>query len=264
MSISIGGDGSRADASVDGLPVELGVAWAETARVLWSSRSSVATLQRIVDGVVSYVDACDAASVSMCHGETVDTPAWSDPVAAEIDTIQYATAEGPCLDAIAKEGVVYVEDLRHDPRWPAFGPRAADRGMHSLLSLRLGADAALGSLNLYARDVGAYELEERTKALVFAGHACVAVAAAREIEQLERKLAAERRRFNGLQRALPSHGLVALAEGILMDAERISRAQAFAALRRTAMQTGKHIADVAAYVARNRRLPKMARSRVDV
>src|SRR5579864_516159 len=102
---------------------EVAVAFAEIARTLFADRTVRGTLQRIVDFAVVTVEGCDAAGISLLTGTGVSTPVWSDPIALDVDTIQYETGEGPCLDALTSAAAVYAEDLAEDPRWPSFGDR---------------------------------------------------------------------------------------------------------------------------------------------
>lgn len=65
----------------------------------------------------------DHASItSVRYGKAV-TVAATSAVPEQADKIQYATGQGPCLDAIRREDTFRVDDLCTDPRWPAFGPR---------------------------------------------------------------------------------------------------------------------------------------------
>lgn len=75
-------------------------------------------------------------------GETVRTVAASSEMAAELDRICAEVGEGPALDVLQVNEMVYSDDLLADPRWPQFGTRAHDElGARSLVSyrLRLGA-----------------------------------------------------------------------------------------------------------------------------
>lgn len=67
-----------------------------------------------------------------------------------MDRIQYATGQGPCLDAIREHRVFVPEDLLAERRWPLFSARAvAETGVRSILSFRLFLQQdTLGSLNL--------------------------------------------------------------------------------------------------------------------
>jgi serine phosphatase RsbU (regulator of sigma subunit) len=104
-----------------------------------------------------------------------------------VDRIQYETGQGPCLSAIREEGIFHTDDLREEKRWPAFSARAAaETGVRSMLSFRLFLrEDTLGSLNLYSRNAGAFTEPSRSIGAVFASHAAVAFAAAREHDRAE-------------------------------------------------------------------------------
>ena len=104
---------------------ELASSFAGIARTLFSAQTVLATLQQIVDFAFATVEGSDVACISLRTADSVFTPAYSAPLAFEIDQLQYAAREGPCLDAISKEPTVYAEDLAEDQRWPVFGPQAA-------------------------------------------------------------------------------------------------------------------------------------------
>ena len=157
---------------------DLAAAFADIARTLFVERTVEGTLQRIVDFAQATVEGCNAASISLVTPNGITTPVSSDPIALEIDHFQYQCGEGPCLDAITEEPMLYADDLTIDVRWPKFGPVAVSLGMRSLLSCRLSAEETLGSLNLYARSPQAYGSVDRTKALIFATHAGIALGAA--------------------------------------------------------------------------------------
>ena len=61
-------------------------------------------------------------------------------------------------------------------RWPRWGPRAAEEGARSILSVRMANDQeALGALNLYSARPHAYDSDSVDLALVFASHAATAI-----------------------------------------------------------------------------------------
>jgi hypothetical protein len=234
---------------------DVAVAFADISRTLFSDPTVGGTLQRIVDFAVATVEGCDAAGISLLTGTEVTTPVWSDPVALDIDSIQYETGEGPCLDAVAGETIVYADDLAEDLRWPSFGPRAVALGMRSLLSCRLSADATLGALNLYAALPRAYGATDRTKALIFATHAGVALGAAEALENATVSLNTEMRRVKDLQGALASREVIGQAEGILIERERITADQAFSVLRRASQHLNIKLREVAQYVVDTGEVP---------
>jgi GAF domain-containing protein len=234
---------------------DVAVALAEISRTVFSDKTVRGTLQRIVDFAVATVEGCDAAGISLLTGTEVATPVWSHPIALDIDTVQYETAEGPCLDAIVSDKFVYAEDLADDPRWPSFGPRAVALGMRSLLSCRLMADAVLGALNLYAALPRAYGVTDRTKALIFATHAGVALGAAEAIENATVSLNAEIRRVSDLRGALASREVIGQAEGILIERERITADQAFGVLRRASQHLNIKLREVAQHLVDTGEVP---------
>jgi GAF domain-containing protein len=231
------------------------VAFAGIARTLFSARTVGETLQQIVDFAVLTVEGCDAAGISLLTGSRVTTPVYSHPVALEVDSVQYETAEGPCLDAITKETIVFAEDLAEDPRWPIFGPMAATLGMRSLLFCGLFADGTFGALSLHAGLRRAYGVIDRTKALIFATHAGVALGAAEAFEDAAISLNSEIHRVENLLRALASREIIGHAEGIIIERERITADQAFGVLRRASEHLNIKLREVAQYVVDTGEIP---------
>jgi hypothetical protein len=73
------------------------------------------------------------------------------------DSIQYATREGPCLEAVEGHDVARVADLAIDQQWPAFARRCVgETKVRSMFSLRLFLSSdARAALNFYAERPGA-------------------------------------------------------------------------------------------------------------
>jgi GAF domain-containing protein len=173
---------------------------------------------------------------------------WTEPKVLDVDTMQYTTGQGPCLDAIAQGESVYADDLLTDSRWPTFGPMAAEAGLRSLLSFCLFGKKTLGALNLYAPIPRAFGATDRAKGLIFATHAGVALAAAGEIEDATQALAVETARLENLHGALASRQVIGRAEGILMQRELITADQAFDLLRRASQHLNTKLREVAQFV----------------
>jgi len=227
---------------------DLATDFAEIARSLYSARTVEATLQRIVDFSIETIDGCSGAGISLVQGDEIVTPVWTEPKVLEVDKMQYSTGQGPCLDAISKGETLYADDLQKDPRWPTFGPMAAEAGLRSLLSFCLSGEITLGALNLYAALPHAFGATDRAKGLIFATHAGVALAAAVEVEDATQALAVETKRLENLHGALASRQVIGRAEGILMQRELITSDQAFDLLRRASQNLNKKLREVAQYV----------------
>jgi serine phosphatase RsbU (regulator of sigma subunit) len=163
-------------------------AFADVARALQAEQTAHLTMQKIVDLAPGSIEGCDHAGISLVVGQRIYTPAASDPVPVEVDRIQYATGEGPCLDAIRHHEVFVTDDLTEEVRWPHFSARAAaETGVRSMLSFRLFVEQdTLGSLNLYSRAPRAFGVDSRATGGVFAAHAAVALAAAQEHDVAQR------------------------------------------------------------------------------
>lgn len=242
-------------AEIDPGHSELASEFAGIARSLFADRTVRGTLQRIVDFAPVTVEGCDVAGISLLTGTEVATPVYSNPAALEVDNVQYETGEGPCLDAITKTTTVYAEDLAVDPRWSQFGPRAATLGLRSLLSCRLSAYGTLGALNLYAKLPRAYGAIDRTKAVIFAAHAGIALGAAEVLEDAGVSLDREIHRIEALSGALASREVIGQAQGILIERERITADEAFGVLRRASQHMNIKLREVARYVVDTGEIP---------
>jgi GAF domain-containing protein len=235
--------------------VELANTFAGIARSLSSEPTVLGTLQRVVDFAVATIEGCDVAGIFLLIGTEVTTPVYSEPLALEADTAQHEAGEGPCFDAVRGETVVYAQDLADDPRWPTFGPRAAALGLRSLLSCRLFTDGTLGALNLYARLPGAYGFIDRTKAVIFAAHAGVALGAAAALEGATVSFQGQVDLVENLRGALASREVIGQAEGILIERERITSDQAFGVLRRASQHLNVKLREIAQYVVDTGEVP---------
>src|SRR6201986_894645 len=97
------------------------------------------------------------------------TVACSDPVAAQVDEVQYELDDGPCLHAMRDGHLVRIEDTAEKAHWPEFEAQAASHGIRSCLALPLSPDGQpVGALNLYAREASAFGTAEARLAEHFA------------------------------------------------------------------------------------------------
>jgi transcriptional regulator with GAF, ATPase, and Fis domain len=195
---------------------------AGVARQLQKESSPTATWQRIVELTVQHMPACESAAISLVFpGGRIDTPAATDEAARAVDRIQYENGQGPCLDAIREHDSFLTADLAEESRWPQFaGPAAKETGIHSMLGFRLFVqEDTLGALNLYSRQVGAFDDSDRTLGGLFAAHAALAMSSAQERHTRE-----------GLEVALEGSRIIGLAIGMLMEQRQVDRETAFSIL----------------------------------
>ncbi|HVE47423.1 MAG TPA: GAF and ANTAR domain-containing protein [Acidimicrobiales bacterium] len=211
--------------------------FAEVARLLLAEHGVEATLTKVGQLAVQTIQGCDHAGVSLIEGRRISTVGASDDVPVQVDEIQYEVDEGPCLDAIRQHQVFLVGRLSDEERWPSFSRRAAaETGVASMLSLRLFVEQdTMGALNLYSRDVDAFDPDAQAMAAVFAAHASVALSAELQQEQFHE--------------ALSSRDVIGQAKGLLMAREGVTPDEAFQMLRRASQRLNIKLREVAERVA---------------
>lgn len=202
------------------------------------------TLQRIVDLGEKLLEDCDGVSLMLISkGGKIDTPAASSQVAYDSDMAQYATGEGPCLDAIKDDRTVVVDDLETDQRWPDYSARALELGVRSMISFRLYVtDDSMGALDMYSRQPDAFGRRSRLVGQVFAAQASVAMKATL-VEA-------------GLQMALQSRDVIGQAKGIVMARGRMTADMAFEVLTRLSQDRNQKLAELAEQIARTGEIPR--------
>ncbi len=209
----------------------------ELVRELLSQPEEEHNLPRILERFMELVPAADFAGISLRRGKgRVETPALTAPIVADLDGAQYELGEGPCLDAIWVQDTVVIDDTARDERWPRWGPRAAEIGARSVLSVRLATEAeVVGGLNLYAAQPAAFDEDAVQTAHRFVDPVTTALAVVERVE--------------GLRTAMQTRHLIGMAQGMLMLRYGLDEAQSFAFLSRTSQQTNVKLRDVAARVA---------------
>ena len=201
-------------------------------------------MQRAVQIATQIIPGCDAAGICVVYrGDRIDTHATSDDSLREIDALQHELDEGPCLDALREDHTVVSQDFASDDRWPSWGPQVVERlGLRSSVSYRLFVtDKDLGALNLYGRSASSFTDEDIADGLALAAHVGVALAAAQEVEHLER--------------ALSGRTVIGQATGILMERFDLEPDRAFSVLSRMSQQRNVKLRELAEQIVTTRTVP---------
>jgi len=136
------------------------------------------TVDHTLSRVVTYAQetvSCDSAGVMLVQDRRLVTAVTTDPVVEKLDVLQLECGEGPCVESLWNHDSYVIDDTARDPRWPAWGPRVAELGVRSVLSVRLFEPTrTLGALNLYASGVGRFDADDVAVGHIFARHASVA------------------------------------------------------------------------------------------
>jgi GAF domain-containing protein len=198
-----------------------------------------AALDRVAAISLRTLRGCDGAGVSLVEREKVTTASATDANVKAVDAEQYRTGEGPCLEAIRRGKPFIVESMADDRRWPRFGPRAAEKGILSSLSLPLQVhDRTLGALNLYSQSHRGFTAEDERTATLFAAQAAVALGNAHAFDRV-RAVAGQ------LEQGLKSSRVIGLAMGILVEREHCTQDEAFDMLRTISQNRNIKLRDVA-------------------
>ena len=189
-----------------------------------------AALNLVVVLARATVTGADGVSVSLAGDGGLITVASSDDTVEAMDADQYVTGEGPCVTAAAEGRRVQVESVDEETRWPAFTPRAQERGINAILSNPLRAGTRpMGALNIYSRTPCAFGREGQELAELFAEQASMVLTHAGD------DLAQDK--GGRLSEALRTREVIAQAQGALMERDGIAPDEAYAVLRHSSRRT---------------------------
>ncbi|MGS0688046.1 GAF and ANTAR domain-containing protein [Nakamurella sp. GG22] len=154
--------------------------------------------------------------------------------------------EGPCLDCYHTGAAVSVADLStQTARWPRFTAAAADQGFASVhaIPMLLRGDT-LGALGLFGTTPGALGETDLALAQGLAHVASIAIVQSTSRADRDEVLPA-------LHAAITSRAVVETAKGVLAHVHGLTMQEAFAALRDTARNQDRLLADIAREVIAN-------------
>jgi hypothetical protein len=225
------------------------------------SKSALADPEAVFRTLISAagrgVAGAESVSVVARDGAGLTSVVATDDRARRVDQRQFELGAGPCLQAIAEARACHVPDLGRDRCWPGFGQWASrECGLASALSVGFGEPGADGvdqggaCLNLYSARVGSFDEESVQVALLLAGCAGTALAAANNAL-----------RVANLERALHTNADIGTAIGVIMARYRRSHDQAMELLRSTSQRTHRKVSDLAAQVVNTGSLPGLGSPR---
>jgi GAF domain-containing protein len=217
---------------------------AEIARRLAEADDLDELLQRVVTLGEACLDGCQGVSLMLVRrGGVISSPAYSSRVAYDSDQAQYATNEGPCLEAIREHQTVLIDDLETDERWPRYREAALALGVRSMISFRLFLlGDTMGALDFYSSRPHAFDERSQLLGQVFASHAAVAMKAA--ISEA------------GTEAALRTRDVIGQAKGVLMTREGLTAVEAFERLRERSQQLNRPVRELAREVTETGELPE--------
>ena len=204
------------------------------------SVAAIAASDDVVDGALQLVVAlaratvtgADGVSVSLRRRGQLSTVAASDQTISAMDAGQYATGEalhrrvggGSLFDSAA---------LDTEMRWPAFTPRALALGIKAdLVVAPFGQRPTGRGAEFISSTAGAFATDAQQLASVFAAEASTILSYA-GVGITDDQMGF---RFG---EALETRQVIALAQGVTMERDRIDEHAAYTALRRISVRTGR-------------------------
>lgn len=226
----------------DYLPEEFHQRLARVIKLVRTQRTLPSKLEAVVELAKRTVPNCDAAGVSLVVVGEPLTSAATDPVVLEVDLVQYATGQGPCVQAMATSRVVRVDVIERDIRYRRLAPGALDAGINSIVSFPLvAARRTVGALNLYSGREHAFDEGAERDAAPLVGYASDVLATsplyAYSLDVVD-----------GLLEAMDDRAAIERATGVLLARRDLTRAEAFAILREDALRRGVSLRQAAGAV----------------
>ena len=196
-------------------------------------------LQGLAEAAVRVIADAGAVSITIVDGDNASTAASTSDDVIRIDAEQYATGEGPCLEAARTITPVRVAVGEAQQRWPIFADAAAKAGVRAYLSAPLAVgDDILGSLNVYGYVDEAFDPYDEALLRLFTTAASGAITAAR-------RSARSRQIITNLTKALVSRAEIDQAKGALMAVHGIEPDVAFQRLVDESQATNTKLVEVA-------------------
>ncbi|MBT2567832.1 GAF and ANTAR domain-containing protein [Arthrobacter sp. ISL-85] len=167
------------------------------------------------------------------------TAAGSSERAVELDHIEQAVGDGPCIRALAEMTPVLINDVANDPRWIPLNRKLEEHNIHSTLGvpLEISGDAK-AALNFFATRPGVFTADVYDKAVGFA-------AAAHNTLNLSVRIHTAQNRADDLEAALESRTAINLACGVIMAQNRCSQEEAMEILTKVSSNRNRKLRDVA-------------------
>ncbi len=221
-----------------------GALFAELALDLHEADDADATIERIIEYSRDALGS-DEAGVLLIHARgRLEVVSSTSPDVDKAHLMQVELGEGPCLDASADPTQVFrTDDTREEDRWPRWCAAVATMGFRSILAAPLATRTRrYGSINMYSRQVEAFDDGDEEVAMILARHASVALSASHHID--------------GLRDAVDGRKWIGMAMGILMARYEVDSDTAFEVLRRYSQAHNIKLRAVADHIVEARGLPQ--------
>ncbi|MEU0788991.1 GAF and ANTAR domain-containing protein [Amycolatopsis sp. NPDC005961] len=218
---------------------ELTAAMADLTGALEAEPSEQEILDAVCAEAVRAIPGADLASITAIRDGEPETAASTDERAVEIDRVQYAAGEGPCLRAAETGEIVRLPLATAGALWPEFTSHALSLGVGSYLAAPLRVDGSLaGALNLFG--YGGHGFAETDSRLLRLYTTIVSFGL-----RTTRRYHRARQRATELETAMTSRAVIEQAKGILMAVHGIPADEAMKRLIAESQHSNVKLRDVA-------------------
>jgi GAF domain-containing protein len=224
------------------LSEELATVSARMSGLLLSEDSVESALALISSLARETIPGSSGAGVSVVDERRKRSSGSTDERVRTADRLQYELDEGPCLAAAAAHGLVRIDDLAEDRRWPRWSEAVRPLGLRAAMSTALVAGTrSLGAIKVYADEPRAFDHRSEQLLTLFAAQAAMLVAHVQRYEQVTRL-------SDGLRQAIHGRDVISMAKGVLMGRHGIDEDSAFGMLLSRCEQDGSTVAEAASRV----------------
>lgn len=213
-----------------------GALFEQLAAIVYAKADYDEVYRAICTSAPRLVDGCDHASLIVRQNDRFVTVAVSDDVAKDVDDLERAYRQGPCLDAIVDETPQLEPDLASMSQWSLFARSIVHRTpVRGAAGFRMIIENnKVGALNLFADRPGALTKQSANQGIILASFASVVISA------VTRKDTADM-----LAEGLKGNREIGKAVGLLMALHKVSDAAAFDLLRQASQDMNVKIAEIA-------------------
>jgi len=213
------------------------------------------TLLRVSEITTRAMPSAEIAGISMLDDDgRPSTGIYTDEESPRIDSAQYESGKGPCLDAWRTQHIVRIDDMEEAAdTYPEFAKLAKEHGVQSTLSLPMVAGGeGVGALNLYAPTTNGFSEDDEVIGLELATAAAAVLsnsAAYWGATQLGEQL----------NEAMKSRAVIEQAKGMLMaQSPDVGPHEAFDVLRKASQRENVKLREIAQRIVERR--PMVGRS----
>ncbi|MFW0773348.1 GAF and ANTAR domain-containing protein [Paenarthrobacter nitroguajacolicus] len=159
--------------------------------------------------------------ITLMRQRNAGTVASSSERARQLDEVQYAFADGPCLHACREVTQVHIPDFAKDNTWPEYNEAITDHGVRSVLAVPfpLADSTTKAGLNLYSDQPNAFDQAAVQRANDYVQQASKGL-------RLAVLIAEHSQTASNLRAAMESRTVIDVATGIIIAQNRCTQQEA--------------------------------------